>query len=211
MQINPYTQVDTGQMPNYDSPLAEPTEMQGSPYGMLPPMYGQNNGSEIGIIKELSPKKVLEQLRMNLKGFYFDTDKKEYVKIPGMEPLMNDKGIAKYLSVMGSVITDLVTFSNYQASEINQLTLYVCEKVIPTIHINYKEYGIKEKSDLQILDVQIFNLTLASFKKGLGSGDRNVIRGVISESIANSPIYPEESPGGGFLAKLNPFRKRHGY
>lgn len=171
--------------------------------GLAPPIYGYGgDGSEIGIIKELSPKKVLEQVRMNLKGFYWDAEKKEYIKIPGMEPLMNDVGISKYLSILSSVITDLVTFSNYKHQEINKLTMYVCEKALPTIHINYKEYGIKQKSDLQIIDVQIFNLTLAAFKKAVGAGDRNVVRGTFGETLSPVGHAPQASGKRGFLSTL---------
>jgi hypothetical protein len=164
--------------------------------------------SEVGVIRELSPKKVLEQLRRNLKGEFYDYEKKNYMPIPGFEPLLNDKGIAKYMSIISSVITDLVTFSSYGPTEIPQLVLYVCEKAIPIIHINYKKYGIKEKSDLQILDIQIFNLTLAAFKKALGAGDRNVIGRTISENIVNrsgqvAPLSDRRNKG--FFSKMNPF------
>jgi len=80
--------------------------------GLSAPM-GYGDGSEVGIIKELSPKKVLEQIRMKMKGFEYDYEKQDYIKIA--DPLMNDKGISKYLSILGSVISDVVTFSNYKA------------------------------------------------------------------------------------------------
>jgi hypothetical protein len=172
--------------------------------GFSMPSYMPMDGNEIGIIKEMSSKKVLEQLRMKLKGYEFDYEKNDYIKIT--DPLMNDKGISKYLSIMSSVITDLVTFSNYKDNEINNLTMYVYEKAVPTIHINYKDYGIKDKSDLQIIDIQILTLTLSAFKKAVGSGDRNVVRGVISENISN-PRYGDEMGGGGFLSRFNPFRR----
>ncbi|MBA7490699.1 hypothetical protein ES702_01240 [subsurface metagenome] len=184
----------------------------GQEYNPMPiPGQGEREeASEIGIIRELSPKKILEQLRMNLKGYFWDYEQKGYIRIQGFTPLMNDKGIAKYLSIMSSVITDLVTFSNYQADEINRLTLYVCDKAIPTIHINYKDFGIKDKSDLQIIDIQIFNLTLAAFKKAVGAGDRNVVRGTVSESMINRQMMqPQFQPQQqGFLSKLNPFSRR---
>lgn len=163
------------------------------------------------IIRELSSRKVLEQLRMNLKGYFFDWDTKKYKKIEGFEPLMNDKGISKYLSIISSVVSDVTTFSNYSADEIPQLALYVCDKAIPTIHINYKDYGIKNKSDLQIIDIQILSLTLGALKKALGAGDRGVIGRTIQENIMNrqglgnlNNLAKEER--GGFLSKLNPFR-----
>jgi len=176
---------------------------------ILPPQEEKEESAEIGIIRELSPKKVLEQLRMNLKGYFWDYEQKKYVKLEGFTPLLNDKGIAKYLSIMASVITDLVTFSNYKDDEINSLTLYVCDKALPTIHINYKEYGIVEKSDLQIIDIQIFNLTLAAFKKAVGAGDRNVVRGTIQESMITRQGYQPQAQmrEKGFLGKINPFSK----
>lgn len=164
--------------------------------GIAPPQFGLSS-DEVGIIKELSPKKVLEQVYMKLKGYEYDYEKQDYVKIPGIQPLMNDRGISKYISILSSVITDLVTFSNYRQEEIKELTLYVCEQAIPTIHINYKEYGIQEKSDLKIIDVQIFNLTYAAFKKAVGAGDRNVIRGTYL-----GDHHPKDPPKRGFLASL---------
>ena len=178
-----------------------------------PPEMKPEESAEVGIIKELSPKKVLEQLRMNMKGFFYDYENKRYVRLPGYEPLMNDKGVAKYLSIVGSVITDLVTFSNYKESEILADVDYICSKAIPVIHINYKEYGIKEKSDLPIIDIQLYNLTKAAFKKALGAGDRNVVRGTVSESMATRLGYGYDSlqrsyPKRGILDMVNPFSKK---
>lgn len=178
---------------------------------MAPQFRDQRESPEIGVIRELSPKKVLEQVRMNLKGFFWDYEQNAYVKIDGFEPLLNDRGIAKYLSIISAVVTDLVTFSSYNEKEVPALVLFVCDKAIPVIHVNYKEYGIKEKSDLQIIDIQIFNLTLSAFKKAVGAGDRSVIGRTIQESIVNrsgsvQPIRNEERRMG-FFQRLNPFAR----
>ncbi len=171
---------------------------------IMPPVVKKEE-AEVGIIRELSPLKVLNQLRMELKGYYWNYDEEKWVKL--REPLMNDKGIGKYLSIVSSVVTDLVTFSNYRPEEINKLVEFVCEKAIPVIHINYKEYGIKEKSDLQIIDIQIFNLTKAAFHKALGAGDRNVIRGTYGEQMMYKFGYSLPQKEKSFLSKINPFSK----
>ena len=179
----------------------------------MPPSRGDiSESTEIGVIRELSPRKVLEQVRMNLKGFFWDYEKKDWIQLPGFSPVMNDKGISKYLSIISSVVTDLVTFSSYKDEEINPLVLYVCDKAIPVIHINYREYGIKEKSDLQIIDIQIFNLTLAAFKKAVGAGDRGVIGRTISENILNrsggmSQGNMSNRGRTSFLSRINPFSR----
>jgi len=171
------------------------------------PERQREDSAEVGIIKELSPRKVLEQLRMNLKGMRYDYDKQDYVKIEGYEPLMNTKGISKYLSIVGAVISDLVTFSNYDRKEILADVDYVCSQAIPVIHINYKEYGIKDKSDLPIINIQLYNLTKAALKKAMGAGDRNVVRGTVSESMATRMGYPMQQQRKGGWDKLNPFSR----
>jgi len=176
-------------------------------YSVTPPTE-KDEAPEIGIIRELSPKKVMEQLRMNMKGYFWDYEEQGYIKV--IEPLMNERGIAKYLSIISSVVTDLLTFSSYKEEEIQQLVLYVCDKAIPTIHVNYKEYGIKDKSDLQIIDIQIFNLTNSAFHKAIGGGDRGVVRGTVSEAMLSRNFQGGQSQGNqretSFLSKLNPFK-----
>jgi len=171
---------------------------------IAPPLINKEE-AEVGIIRELSPSKVLNQLRMELKGYSWDYEEGRWVKL--REPLMNEKGIGKYLSIMSSVVTDLVTFSSYSPEEINKLVEYVCEKAIPVIHINYKEYGINDKSDLQIIDIQIFNLTKAAFHKALGAGDRNVIRGTYGEQMMYRFGYPTPKKEQSFFSRINPFSR----
>lgn len=184
--------------PNYEG--VEDTEESPLP----PQRKDERESPEIGVIRELSPKKVLEQLRMNLKGFFYDWETKKYVKVEGFEPLMNDKGISKYLSICSAVVTDLVTFSNYNENEIPKLTYFVCENAIPIIYVNYKEFGIKQKSDLPILTNQVFNLTLAAFKKAIGAGDRGVIGRTITENIQSKSgiIQPLRNEKEGFFGRF---------
>ena len=179
------------------------------PYSVMPPQYKDEKESpEIGIIRELSPRKVLEQLEMNLRGFFYDYEQKRYVKKEDFDPLMNEKAIAKFISVVSAFISDIVTFSTYSIEEINKRVQYVCENIIPTFYINYKEYGIKSKSDLFLIETKILVICDAAFRKALGGGDRAVIRGTLSENIRSGMI--NQIGGGekkGFLSRLNPFAR----
>jgi len=128
-----------------------------------------------------------------------------------MEPLMNDKGIGKFLQILSAAgVTDLVTFSNYSAEEIPSLINYVCEETLPTIHLNWKEYGIREKSDLPIINATVMMYGLAALKKGLGAGDRGVIGRTISENIMTRAgvIPPIREERQSMFSKLNPFIRR---
>ena len=179
---------------------------EGSGVGM--PIISQPVEPSVGIIKELSPLKVLTRVRENLKGRFWDEEKKEYVSIEGYEPLLNNYGISKYLSILASTLNDVITMSNIPMDEVNRLVLHVCDRTIPIMYINYKEWGIKQKSDLGILDNQILMMTYGALRKGAGAGDRNLVRGTISEQIQQRQGMPFPSEKGkGFLSKINPFSK----
>jgi len=189
----------------------------GDPYSgigmdLIPPRPRDRDESSIGVIKELSARKVLETLRHNLIGEFFDSESKKWVRMPGYEPLLNDYGVAKYLQVASSVISDLVTFSNYREEEIPQIVKFVMKSIIPVMHLDYQRWGIKNKIDLPIITSQLFNLTLASFKKAQGAGDRGVIGRTISEQIVARNSNQDMGgsgidKGAGFYSRLNPFMK----
>lgn len=188
-------------------------DLQNDPYGestgIMPPRFQDRDDSpEIGVIRELSPKKVKEQIRMELKGFSYDYEQKKYIKIEGEIPMMNELGIQKFISCL-SAVTDTVTFSNYTLEDAKRHTLFVVESVIPTIYINYKEYGIENKCDLPVLTSKLFNLTYAAFMKAVGAGDRGVIGRTIQESIMTRAGQQQQLPNqdkGGIFG-INPFRR----
>jgi len=171
-----------------------------------PPRYPED--PEVGIIKELSPKKIIEQVRMELRGYFYDYEDKKWVRVTGIDPLMNDEGISIFLHVLSSVVSDLVTFSNFNEEEVNKITEYICCETLPVIHINYKKYGIKEKSHLNVINAKIFSLTLAALKKAMFAGDRGVIKKGYHEDISRSyapygQLRPEQKRG--FMGRINPF------
>jgi len=178
---------------------------------VMPPRFVEKESPEIGVIRELSPKKVKDQIRMELKGFTYDYELQKYVKIEGQEPLMNDLGIQKFISAL-SAVTDIVTFSNYTMEDAKKHTLFVMESVIPTIYVNYKGYGIKNKCDLPVLTQKLFVLTYSAFQKAVGAGDRGVIGRTIQENImtrvgelqATQSLSRERR---GFFSRINPFAK----
>jgi len=192
---------------DYDVPQQEVYGQQEN-NSIMPPRQEEVESPEIGIIRELSPKKVLEQLEMNMRGFFYDYEQKRYVKKENFDPLMNEKGIAKFISVVSAFISDIVTFSTYSSDEINKRVDYVCTSIIPTIYINYKEYGIKEKSDLFLIETKIFVMCDGAFRKAMGGGDRSVIRGTLSENImTRSGNMPMGEAKKGFFSRINPFSR----
>jgi len=164
--------------------------------------------SEVGIIKELSAFKTLQRIKENLLGRFWNDETKQFEGIKGFKPLMNEFGVNKYLAVLSSFLVDIVTMSNLPAEEINVICLHICENTIPSMYANHAEWGIKNKSDLPILANQIFIMSYGALHKGRGAGDRNVIRGTLTENIVQRgiPMYQQEEKKG-FLSRINPFAR----
>ena len=68
---------------------------------LAPPYYDDRlTGAEIGIAKELSPEKVLSQIRMFLKGYYYNDNEKKYMKATEFDKKFDDgEDISKYLDI----------------------------------------------------------------------------------------------------------------
>ncbi len=178
-------------------------------YSVIPPQEAREEPAEIGIIRELSPLKILTRVRENLKGRFYDEETKEYKKLEGYESMLNNFGISKYLSILMAALNDVITMSNIPPDEVNKLVRFVCRQTIPVMYINYKEWGVKVKSDLQLLSNQIFMMTYGALHKASGAGDRNVVRGTITENIATRQGYPDQydQRERGVLSRMNPFAK----
>lgn len=178
--------------------------------GVMPPRFNREESPEIGVIRELSPKKVKEQIRMELKGYAYDYEEKIYKKIEGEVPMMNELGIQKYISAL-SAVTDTVTFSNYTIEDAKAHTLFIIESVIPSIYVNYKEYGITSKCDLPVLTSKLFILTYSALMKAVGAGDRGVIGRTIQETINSRtgqfPMQQNLQERRGIFSKINPFSR----
>lgn len=174
--------------------------------GKAPPITQQFNPSEVGIIKELSPLKILETIGKNLRGFFWDSEEKEWKQLQNFKPLMNELGINKYIQILSGYLNDVITMSNFDRERADKLLNITLKNAIFTMYIYHEDWGIDE-DNLLILENQIINTASGAFGKAVGAGDRSVIRGTLSENImqrtSNIPM-PEQGKKG-WMSKLNPF------
>ncbi len=172
---------------------------QGQGSGIAPPFI-EDERNDVGIAKVLSTGKLLKSVVMVLKGYYYDHEEKEFIKIDeAVKPLMNEKGITRYIMALSSGLNDVNTFSSYDIEEIERMATYVLEQIIPVIHMNWTKFGIEDECDLDLIDTILTTLTYASYKKAMGAGDRSLFGRTYSESNNNMNNVPEKK---GFFNNL---------
>lgn len=194
--------------------------MDESQYSNIPPDYATPNIAYpeehrgINLVKELSPQEHLREMMAWLDGKVWDEKKKMYVIVSGVKPFMNEEGRNMFFHQATSIISPLVTMSNYTTNYrmIHALTMMHVKRAIVHFHLHYKDYGITRKTQIAIIGDKLMTLGLSAFYKAIGAGDRKAATSNIHETISQINRSGFEGLGQptkqkSILARMNPFSR----
>jgi len=180
------------------------------PENSMTPFTGMPKDVERGIslVRELSPQEHLREIMSWLRGEMWNEDEKEYKPVRGAEPFMNSEGIDMFFHYATSIISPIVTMSNYtnDVKLIHRMVIMLVKKASIHFHLHYKVYGINKKTKISVLSDKLTILGLSAMYKAIGAGDRKAATSNITENINQMmrPNEPIEREGFSF----NPFRRR---
>ena len=157
---------------------------------------------DIGILREIKPDSVLRRIKMELQGFTWSEKDKDWELTK--DPMLNKEGVEIIMEGFESA-ADLVTLSNFNDEEVPKLVLHLMQQIIPTIYVNWKEFGIRKKSYLPVISARLFHFANAAFRKGMWAGDRNLVRNTLSEDIRSGYMQTPQRDDKSFMQKINPF------
>lgn len=167
----------------------------------------------VGLIKELSPQEHVKELIMWLQGLMWDNNKKEYIKVMGVDSFMNEEGINMFFHYATSIISPIITLSDYGRNTelIHNMIKSIVKDASAHFHIHYKDYGIKRKTQIRVLTNKLMTLGLSSFYKAIGGGDRKAATQNITENIntmtRNQQIQPQRR---GFFSRFSRGQENYG-
>ena len=139
---------------------------------------------QAALIEQINPLHVLEEIELKLQGYERKWDGS--IKRRG-EPLMNDFGINRVLLLLSSVVNQHTIMSALKDEEIGKLTLELADRLTDNLTLNWKEYGIKEDSELDIIFIIIIMPVYISLKRALEGGERRFLGTTTVESITTAP------------------------
>lgn len=177
-------------------------------------VYPDNNNNGISLVKELSPQEHLREMMQWLNGKVWDDKKQTYTELPGAKPFMNNEGMNMFFHQATSVISPIVTMSNYTKdyARIHNLMLMLVKRATIHFHLHYKDYGMTRKTQIAMISDKLLILGLSAFYKAIGAGDRKASTSNIHENISTlmrpqGDPYPQQNKSKGFLSRMNPFGK----
>ena len=140
-------------------------------YTTPPVLRSYGMGSGFSLVKELSPKEPLYDIMENLRGRIWDNRVQKYVLIEGATPLLNDEGIDIFFQHATSIINQINTMSNFTNDylKIHLIIRMVIKHAVADFHINWRDYGIKRKTNITLITDKLMVLGLSAFYHALGA------------------------------------------
>jgi len=160
------------------------------------PYLPQGNPNSGNMIEMTDPEIQLTRLEYHFRG-YIPDDSGNFVK--KYEPIINDKGINKVMSLLRSVTNPITFMTNLEETDVENHTMYFADALIKMLMINKREFEINNDSDRTAIVVSCVSLARMSLRRGLKEGERRFWKGSsmeITQSFQN-PNFSNGNPNMG--------------
>lgn len=158
-------------------------------------MLEDRQAVQAALIEQINPNKIVEEIKLTLEGKI--RDELGEIKQIG-PPLMNDNGINKVIILVRSVVNLNTVMSAMEEKKINELMIELMDKIIDDLSLNWKEYKIKTKTDLDTIEGIIKFMAYPTLMRANLGGERRFLGRVTVENISTAPRMPEAKKEGFF-------------
>lgn len=183
-------------------------EHEGMP---LPPGTGMNlHSTENSIKYQIESDDILETVERTLKNQVLrlnrDTGEYQWSVVEDTEPIINEKGINKFMLILRSRLTKVFILSNLNPQIINNMVIDIGNNVIDLIYSNWDLFGIQGTADATLVNNLLCDNVHATLKKGEGIylkflGRVHNVHEIQHRNIRDTPS-PTQGTGQELLGKL---------
>ncbi len=168
----------------------------------LPTMQQQMSEAQAVVIEQLNPRRVVKDVLLELAGLEENEDGGEAPKKIG-DPLMNKYGLAMVRTLMRGVINQNTIFTFLDKKEIERLMLKLSDDTSINIGLNWREYGVRNRTDCDIvMNIILFN-TFAALKRAQDANEKKFHRSIAFESIgAQQRQKKDQGMVASFMSKI---------
>lgn len=175
-------------------------EEQVKPY--LPTMAQQMSEAQAVVIEQLNPKKIVKDILLELAGLEEDENGGGTRKIG--DRLVNGYGLSMMRTLMRGVINQNTIFTDLREKEIKNLMIRLSDDLCLNVGLNWREYGIKSRTDCDsVMNIILFN-TYAALKRAQNANEKRFHKSIAFESIGGQQNKQKQKEGGlsGFFGKI---------
>jgi len=158
-----------------------------------PQLFEQVQQRNAVLVEQTNPKKIVKDIVLRLKGMEVLPNGQE-TKVG--EPKMNQKGIEKMSFLLESHINQNVILSHLNEAEIGNMINILSEDLVDSLALNWREFGIKDKTDLDDINNSILMNVFLALKRAEGQNEKNWLGKISVENIGSGSQMPGVKKGG---------------
>ena len=152
-----------------------------------PQLHEQMQQNQAVLVDQTNPKRIVKEIILRLRGL---EEKPDGTLVQVAEPKINKKGIDNIWFILDSHINQNVILSHIEKNEIQKMMTGLQEDLVDDLSLNWREYGIKKKTDLDTINNSVlFNVYLA-LKRAEGQNEKNWLGKISVENISNASRLP---------------------
>ena len=188
---------ETAEMYNAQSALQQQQiDAQTSMYA--PQLQEQIQQTQAVLVAQTNPKKVVRDIMLRLRGMEERPDGSTVVVA---EPKVNKSGVDNIWFVLDSHINQNVILSHLTEKEISNIMDSIQEDLVDDLSLNWKEYGITKKTDLDTINNSILVNIYLALKRAEGQNEKNWLGKISIENISGTS-RPQFKKSEGFWSKF---------
>lgn len=152
-----------------------------------PQLQEQVQQNQAVLVEQTNPKKIVKDIILRLRGLYEQPDGTE-VRIA--EPKLNKDGIEVIWFILDSHINQNIILSHLTDKEIANIMDTLSEDLVDDLSLNWKIYGIKKKTDLDMINNSVLTNIYTALKRAEGQNEKNWLGKISVENINSSSRVP---------------------
>jgi len=148
-----------------------------------PALHEQMQQNQSALVEQTNPKKVIRDIILRLQGL---EEKPDGELRTIAEAKLNKCGIDNIWYILDSHINQNIIFSHLDSKEIKNIMNQLQKDLVDDFTLNWKEYGIKKKTDLDIINNSILVNIYLAMKRAEGQNEKNWIGKISVENISSN-------------------------
>lgn len=152
-----------------------------------PQLQEQVQQAQAVLVEQTNPKTIVKDILLRLRGLDERPDG-SYVRVA--EPILNKLGQEKIWFILESHINQNVILSSLERNEISNMMDALSDDLVDDLSLNWKSYGVKKKTDLDIINNSVLTNIFLALKRAEGRNEKNWIGKISVENISAGNRLP---------------------
>jgi hypothetical protein len=152
-----------------------------------PQLYESFQQNQAILVEQTNPNKIVNDILLRLRGVEKRPDG-TIVRVS--RPKVNNVGLENISFILKSQINQNIILSHLEEQEVRNLILSLSDDLVDALALNWREWGIKNKTDLDDINNCILVNIYMALKRALMQGEKNWLGKISIENISAGNRMP---------------------